>query len=614
MQLNLLDRIGDWNPQLFRELKGRLNLRNIAIALATSLLGQLILFMSWLSQFEIRKTYYYDLNSPFCRLRDTYQSSLQNYRELEQQYRQLQQQFAHYSASKYYDSEKISFLKGKIAEVKTGLEQRNMRCPEDALNLPLLWQDHALHLFAWFSIFMIFIMLAVGTYMLIADLAGEERRGTLNFIRLSPQSTQSVLGGKLLGVPIMLYLAVVLALPLHLWVGLSAQIPLVEILSFWAVLVGSCAFFYSGALLFGSITSWFSGLQAWLGSGGLLFFLFIANNKSFIGSPADWLNLFSPSVVLPYLVNESSSGYSGYSAFPFGHGLIRGLQWFYFPIGATGIGIVLFALVNYGLWSYWIWQCLNRRFRNPNTTILSKRQSYLLTACFTVFTLGFALQTPRSGYESQGFNNFFLLLSVNLLLLVSLIAALSPHRQALQDWARYRHSKKSSLLKDLMLGDKSPAVVAIAINLAIACTPVAVWILLWSLGSDGDNRMQVFSGLLLLMNLVLIYATLTQLMLLMKTNKRALWATGTVVGVSLVPPFVLSLLSIYPGKDWGGLWLLTTAPWGALKYTSIALFAQVLFIQWSILGVLSWQLTRQLRQAGESASKALFAQRPVLPR
>jgi hypothetical protein len=614
MQLNLLDRIGDWNPQLFRELKGRLNLRNIAIALATSLLGQLILFMSWLSQFEIRKTYYYDLRSPFCRLRDTYQSTLQNYRELEQQYRQLQQQFAHYSSTKYYDPEKISFLKGKIAEVKTVLDQRNTRCPEDALNLPLLWQDHALHLFAWFSIFMIFIMLAVGTYMLIADLAGEERRGTLNFIRLSPQSTQSVLGGKLLGVPIMLYLAAVLALPLHLWVGLSAQIPLVEILSFWAVLIASCAFFYSGALLFGSITSWFSGFQAWLGSGGLLCFLFIVNNKSLMGSPADWLHLFAPSVVLPYLIDKTGSSYSHYSGFPFGHGVIQGLQWFYFPIGATGIGIVLFALVNYGLWSYWIWQALNRRFRNPNTTILSKRQSYLLTACFTVVSLGFALQTPKAGYDLQGFNNFFLLLSINLLLLVSLIAALSPHRQALQDWARYHHTKKSSLLKDLMLAEKSPAVVAIAINLAIACTPVAVWILLWPLGSDSDNRMQVLSGLLLLLNLVLIYATLTQLMLLMKTNKRALWAAGTVVGVSLVPPFFLSLLSIYPGKDWGGLWLLTTAPWDALKYTSIALFAQVLFIQWSILGVLSWQLTRQLRQAGESASKALFAQRPVLPR
>jgi ABC-type Na+ efflux pump permease subunit len=59
-------------------------------------------------------------------------------------------------------------------------------------------------MFMSLSVFVLFIMLGVGTYMLISNLANEERRGTLNFIRLSPQSTLSVLGGKLLGVPILL--------------------------------------------------------------------------------------------------------------------------------------------------------------------------------------------------------------------------------------------------------------------------------------------------------------------------------------------------------------------------------------------------------------------------
>ncbi|MDF0556105.1 hypothetical protein [Kamptonema sp. UHCC 0994] len=35
-----LETIGNWNPQLFRELKGRFNFRNIALVSATSLLGQ----------------------------------------------------------------------------------------------------------------------------------------------------------------------------------------------------------------------------------------------------------------------------------------------------------------------------------------------------------------------------------------------------------------------------------------------------------------------------------------------------------------------------------------------------------------------------------------------
>ncbi len=43
------------------------------------------------------------------------------------------------------------------------------------------------YIFTFLSITSIFALLVVGTYQLIADLSGEERRGTLNFIRLSPQ-------------------------------------------------------------------------------------------------------------------------------------------------------------------------------------------------------------------------------------------------------------------------------------------------------------------------------------------------------------------------------------------------------------------------------------------
>ena len=63
-----------------------------------------------------------------------------------------------------------------------------------------------LKLFYSISILAVFVLIVGGTYMLINDLATEERRGTLNFIRLSPQSAQSIFIGKLLGVPSLLYL------------------------------------------------------------------------------------------------------------------------------------------------------------------------------------------------------------------------------------------------------------------------------------------------------------------------------------------------------------------------------------------------------------------------
>jgi len=40
MKLNWIQQLGDWNPQLLRELKGRLKLRNLLIAAAISQLSQ----------------------------------------------------------------------------------------------------------------------------------------------------------------------------------------------------------------------------------------------------------------------------------------------------------------------------------------------------------------------------------------------------------------------------------------------------------------------------------------------------------------------------------------------------------------------------------------------
>ena len=48
-----------------------------------------------------------------------------------------------------------------------------------------------------------YFLLVVGGYYLVNDLAQEEKRGTLNFIRLSPRPAKEILLGKLLGVPIL---------------------------------------------------------------------------------------------------------------------------------------------------------------------------------------------------------------------------------------------------------------------------------------------------------------------------------------------------------------------------------------------------------------------------
>lgn len=616
MQLNWLDRIGDWNPQLFRELKGRLNLRNVAIALVMSVVCQMLFFLSWSGRVPSENIH---ISDPYCKVQATYFSYQQQDQKLQAQYRQLQNQFNHYTTPQHYNPEKIQQLKQEIevhkGKVKDIQLKYNGNCPKDEINVEKWWKDHYAQMFTGLCVMLTFALLVVGCYMLISDLAGEERRGTLNFIRLSPQSSQSILSGKILGVPALLYLAAALTIPFQLWLGFLAEIPLGEVISFWVVLIGSCAFFYSAAVLLGLVSYWFSGFQSWFGAGAVLAFLSFTNYKSIAYSPNDWLNLFSPVVLLPYLVDRTGSPYT---QLPFSQGVIQDWQWFYFPLGASGISVIIFALLNYGVGTYWIWQALNQRFRNPSTTMLSKRQSYFLSASFAVVTLGFAVQSTGKQHTPSLFDNFITLLSMNWLLLVGLIAALSPHRQALQDWARYRREQtsgrkgfwKSSLVQDLIVGEKSPAVVAIAINLAIIAAPVALCSLILFIGSDRSSKLQLLSGLVLNLTFILICAALTQLMLLLKTDKRAIWASGTVVGMTLVLPALLGLLSIHPGENGGGLWLFTSAPWDALRHASTTLIAQVLVVQWCILSLLSWRLTRQLQQAGESSTKALFAARP----
>jgi hypothetical protein len=132
------DRISDWNPQLIRELKCRLNVPNLTIATIISLLTQVLtLILPDRHVLEVENHYWYINRSWWlnvCELLD---------REI------------------------------------------------------------------WFS-------LAIGgIYLLAKDFDREIRTGTLDLVNLSPAQPLEIVLGKLLGVPILIYWAVLLALPLH---------------------------------------------------------------------------------------------------------------------------------------------------------------------------------------------------------------------------------------------------------------------------------------------------------------------------------------------------------------------------------------------------------------
>ncbi len=580
---HLLNQVSEWNPQFFRELKGRLNPRNFALAGGVSLLAQLVVYISFLSN-EPGKSIL-KISSRYCHLRP-------QYLEYEKQYSQINNQLYNAGSS----GKDVGLLEVQLEKLRT---QMNADCPPDAINLQLWGQEYWTDIFVWLSLIGFLTLLVVGTYMLINDLATEERRGTLNFIRLSPQSYKSIFLGKVFGVPILLYLAVLFLLPYHFVAGISANISVLEIISLYGLVIGSCAFFYSFALLLGLVSSGLGGFQAWLGSGAVLAVLSIANNKPIMQDGTDWLNFFSPSVILRYLINSPDSSYW---RFPFDHGDIHQLKWFEFPLGTTGGLIVLFSLLNYGVWTFWFWQGLKRCFRNPNTTIISKQQSYWLTGCFTLLSLGFATQRFEVKYEY-----YAIALVWNFILFLGLIAALSPQRQTLQDWARYRRervNKKAYLIQDLIWGDKSPAIVAITLNLLIT---IALFIPAIVLNAKQPfEAVTILSALLLNASLILICASLAQLMLLTRTRKQIVWAAGSIAAVIVIPLIFLAVLSAEPTSK-PVPFLFSILSFLAIENTTTSSIFLAIMGQWTASILLNLQLTRKLRQAGESDSKALLA-------
>jgi hypothetical protein len=554
MTLNLLDKIGNWNPQLFREIKGRLKIGNMAIASAFSLSAQLLLFMYFSAQIPV-------------------------------------------PPSNVYHTDPISY---KFCTLET-VNPTQTQCVIDALgNFVINWPMWWLEIFIWLSILSVLALLVAGTYMLVSDLDKEERRGTLNFIRLSPQSAKTIFLGKILGVPILLYLATILAVPLHLYAGLAAQIPLNEILCFYTAVAASCALFYSSAMLFGLTTSWLGGFQPWLAS-AMVFVVFGISWLPLTRAAGDVLHFLSPLAILRYQLFLVDKGDFD--------SLVQNLdklQWFYSPVGTNIASGIALCLLVCGTGTYWMWQGWQRRFPNPSATVLSKRQSYLLVICCQVIFLGFALQSDAPA----GRNNLIFLLILNLLMFLALIAALTSDRQSLYDWARYRKQIVPSSQKlwrrypllDLIWSEKSPAVVAIAINFLSSVIILTPWALLEKFNAN------IFWALILCLNLILIYAAIAQIFLFTKSRNKESRAVAIIGGAIFLPPLILFVLLLTPEKA-PILWLSSTFG-GFVFAPSWAASGNIIFpsilSQWSVLVLLNLKLRSQLKLAGESASKALL--------
>ncbi|MGI0489121.1 hypothetical protein ACN4EK_27230 [Pantanalinema rosaneae CENA516] len=534
---NLLLRATEWNPQLFREVKGRLKRLPIAIAVAASLAVQGLMLV-----------YFWKL---------------------------LPHPYSLYH--RYYSNPN-----GGV-----GGEQILDALGQPIINWQLWWSD----IFQALSWLLPLILLLAGTYGLIADLAKEEQRGTLNFIRLSPQTSQSILLGKALGVPILSIVAVATAIPLHLIAAIMGNMGVGSVLSLYLLTIAACAFFYTMALFFVLQGATQPGVGPIVVSAG--YFLFALTYNHFY-----------------YSYDRPYYGWHG--------------QWFYAWIGESLASSVGFAVMILGVGTFWLWQSVNRRFRNPNRTLISKTQSYGLTACVQLFLFGFVLRQTSPGFEHSG--DLMALLGMNLLWFLIIIATLTPQRQTLLDWARFRHvpvtelpqhprSKvRRSLRQDLLWGESSPALLAIAVNLLIPIGLFTPWILSW-LSSDSFRaapQLRAFSSLLIFSLFLLICAVVVQLFMLSQFNQRGNLAIGVTAGLIAIPPLLLALLHVY------GLGTIASALWLFTAIGFIPLLAQVIppmTVLLSCIGylglftLLTQRLVHRLRQVGASEFNLITAGR-----
>ncbi|MEM7556670.1 MAG: ABC transporter permease [Cyanobacteria bacterium P01_A01_bin.84] len=624
-----MDKIGDFNPQLLREIKGRLKVFPIIVAVALSVLLQSVIGLYQVGDLPGEE---YSRTGTYCQLAPVYQNKQREISQLNNKYYSLGDQLRRSKSSTSKLNTKLtpSEIKLKREELQSQIKKIESSmpkfCPQNKIDMVRWWLDHWRYVFQVLSVIFIFALLVPGTYLLINDLAKEERRGTLNFIRLSPQSEFTTFTGKMLGVPILAYLFVAAAIPLHIASGMIAQIPLSSIFGYYIILISSCIFFFSAALLFALFGRFFSVFQPWLGSGIVLGFLWLtwgiaSTSGSFYHHAAVWLQIFSPFDFTNYILPHLFFNRYNYN------GSITDLQFVYLPVGRNFFTLIGIHLLNYGIWTYFFWQGLRRLFRNPNSNILSKNQSYLLVTCLQVLLWGFTFQYTKSrNYnlnEHIGYN-LFAIAFFNGVLIFGLIAILTNTRQTVQEWARYRHKDnshhqgwwKKSILRDLIYGEKSPAILSIGINLITITVPAIAWIIAipvlgdtksysikWLINDVGRTNSILYVGLSIF--LVMICATLAQVMMMLKTKKRVFWAMGSVAAFVFLPPIVLGVLRINP-QTTSFPWIISSFPWATMGEASTIMILIGMGFDILLLAVLNRHLFKQVQLAGESEAKTIL--------
>jgi hypothetical protein len=532
------DRIGEFNPQLMRELKSRLSWRNLGITVFLSSLVQGMVLIGQYAKLPV----------------------LQGVNP------------RHYSNTDYCFSPPYQAGVSNVSN-----------CNLDAfnnllINWPKWWGDTSLGI----SMVMFMGLFAGGVYLLASNLGQEERRGTLDFIRLTPQRFESIIGGKLAGVPILVYLGTALALPLQIHAVHEAQLARINVLSWDLLMVSIGMLLYLAAIL---TTMWFKAQSI------LLAGLTLSLSYPLIGISLQWYGKDK--------------------------GKDEDIYWFALHLGNQVFDyLLLTGIASVGI--YWLFQATRRRYLKPTATVLSKKQSYVWSGMYHLVLIGFAIDNSnRIKYEkvlNKGFHlpfgldngsdfNSLIISTFAFSWLMLLIPLLLPSQQSLVEWSRQRPAiagKGRSLLADLIGHEKSPAMLAVAINMAIA---TIIWLLPTLLTHSSDRSMpKILLGIGMSTALVVIYSTIAHWCLFWKVNQRHAWTAGIIGGLVLLPVMFGVLLNVSSNSGNNPAFLFSPFLWTSIKQVP-GLISLGVFL--ALLGVMMWlnlRLWRVLKKIGRSES------------
>jgi hypothetical protein len=540
----LIDRAGDWNAQLFRELKGRVTFRNIFLAGGLSIGSQILLLSTFLLQLPTEPKPGASRSSQTYCVLETIKTSNGN--------------------GGFYD-EKVCQLNA-LGQVST--------------DWPHWWASILLAI-SWL---LPVLLITGGVYLLAKDLYQETKRGTLNFVRLSPQSAAEIFRGKLLGVPILIFLAVAVALPLHFLAALGSGFGLLNAGAWYALIAAIATVFYIAAMFLTlaspAVPIAISGLALWLSSSLL--------------SLINWLL-------------DTAVGHDAWRS------SIPQLHWFYLPITQNLFSFYIFGIGNCLIAIYWLWQSVCRYYQNPHGTLLAKKSSYQLNICMQLWLVGFGLPLFTGSHSLSDLVVFLgcvFVCQIGAALVA--IGLLTPQRQAIHDWSRYRRTSERKQLwrrdiwQDLWGNDQSPAILALAVNMGIA---LVVW-LPWCPFAFTNGYIALKTGISVVISAVLLlnYGLLIQMWLITKKKWPQQQALAFITPLVILPSSFAMLAAIIGMQSIASLILAIASPLAVFGASQISwlqmLSGAAIQSLVSVLAIASLQ--RQIHKIGQSETKTFL--------